>query len=133
MLKNTLKKTGLLIAVASLAACGAGERIANIGKAPDLTPIKDVKAPPAQRSISLPMPDTRVQRPNANSLWRTGAKAFFKDQRASKIGDILTVNIAIADNAQIGNTSTRARTTAARRWPAKLPWPRASYPKCSLW
>ncbi|MCK0070471.1 flagellar basal body L-ring protein FlgH [Kordiimonas laminariae] len=111
MLKNTLKKTGLLIAVTSLAACGAGDRIANIGKAPDLTPIKDVKAPPAQRSISLPMPDTRATRPNANSLWRTGAKAFFKDQRASKIGDILTVNIAIQDNAQIGNTSTRGRTT----------------------
>ncbi|UTW57611.1 flagellar basal body L-ring protein FlgH [Kordiimonas sp. SCSIO 12603] len=111
MLKNTLKKTGLLIAVISLAACSAGERIANIGKAPDLTPIKDIKAPPAQRSISLPMPDTRTTRPNANSLWRTGAKAFFKDQRASNIGDILTVNIAIADNAQIGNTTTRARTT----------------------
>ncbi len=112
MLKSAIKTTGLVIAVASLAACGAGERIANIGKAPELTPIKDIKAPLAQRSISLPMPDSKITKPNANSLWRTGAKAFFKDQRAAKIGDILTVNIAIADNAQIGNTSARARTTA---------------------
>lgn len=107
-----VKKIGLGLLLASLAACGAAERISDIGKAPELTPIKDVKAPAAQRSISLPMPNTRPAKYQANSLWRTGARAFFKDQRASKIGDILTVNIAISDSAKIGNTSSRARTTA---------------------
>ena len=96
----------------ALTACGSAERIANIGKEPTLTPIKDVKAPLTQRSISLPMPSNEPSRHQANSLWRTGARAFFKDQRAGRIGDILTVNIAISDNAQIGNTTTRARTTA---------------------
>lgn len=108
LVKNLLAGTALL----GLAACGSMDRISNIGKAPELTPIKDVKAPLAQRSISLPMPTTEPSRHQANSLWRTGARAFFKDQRAARVGDILTVNIAISDNAQIGNTTTRARTTA---------------------
>ncbi|MEQ1782479.1 MAG: flagellar basal body L-ring protein FlgH, partial [Hyphomonadaceae bacterium] len=47
-----------------------------------------------------------------NSLWRTGARSFFNDQRASKIGDILTVNIEIADSAQLKNTSARSRTSS---------------------
>ncbi|NVJ97554.1 MAG: flagellar basal body L-ring protein FlgH [Alphaproteobacteria bacterium] len=112
MFKNVLRKTALAVTLASLAACGAADRISNIGKAPDLTPIKDVKAPVAQRSISLPMPDNQPSKFQANSLWRTGARAFFKDQRAGNIGDILTVNIDISDSAQIGNSTARSRSTA---------------------
>ena len=112
MFKQIVKKSILLGAVMSLAACGAADRISNIGKEPDLTPIKDVKAPVAQRSISLPMPNNAPDKYQPNSLWRTGARAFFKDQRASNIGDILTVNIDISDSAQIGNSTARSRTTA---------------------
>ena len=112
MMTQTLKKISLCGLLFTLAACGAAERISDIGKAPDLTPIKDIKAPPAQRSISLPMPTDELKRYRPNSLWRTGARAFFKDQRAARVGDILTVNIDISDSAQIGNTTSRARTTA---------------------
>ncbi len=107
-----IKNLTLGTVMIALAACGSIERIGNIGKPPELTPIKDIKAPLTQRSISLPMPDNTPSRHEANSLWRTGARAFFKDQRAARVGDIVTVNIAISDNAQIGNTTTRARTTA---------------------
>ena len=112
MITKILKRATVCVLLGSLAACGAAQRIADIGKAPDLTPIKDVKAPVAQRSISLPMPNNEPQRYKPNSLWRTGARAFFKDQRASRVGDILTVNIDISDSAQIGNATSRARTTA---------------------
>jgi len=112
MLKSILRKSALCVLLGSLAACGAAQRITDIGKAPELTPIKDIKAPVAERSISYPMPSNTPARYKPNSLWRTGARAFFKDQRASKIGDILTVNIDISDSAQIGNTTNRARTTA---------------------
>jgi len=112
MFVTTMKKAGLAVMLMSLAACGAADRISNIGKAPDMTPIKDIKAPATQRSISLPMPENKPTKYQPNSLWRTGARAFFKDQRASNVGDILTVHINIADNAKIGNSTSRSRSTA---------------------
>jgi flagellar L-ring protein precursor FlgH len=48
----------------------------------------------------------------SNSLWRTGARTFFSDQRAAKVGDILTVLITIDDNANITNDTTRERKTS---------------------
>lgn len=47
--------------------------------------------------------------PRPSSLWRAGSRSFFNDQRASRVGDILTVQIEIDDSAQVSNTSNRAR------------------------
>ena len=58
----------------------------------------------------MPVPE-KIE-PHPNSLWRPGARAFFKDQRASQIGDILTVVISINDKASLSNTSDRTRTTS---------------------
>jgi flagellar L-ring protein precursor FlgH len=44
-----------------------------------------------------------------NSLWRAGSRTFFNDQRASRIGDILTVRIDIDDSGQLRNSSSRSR------------------------
>ena len=103
--------TLMIVLAASLTACGAASRIRSIGQAPDLTPIQNVAAPARQRSISLPMPEPQVVQSQPNSLWRTGARAFFKDQRAAQVGDILTILIDIQDQASVDNTTTRSRTS----------------------
>jgi flagellar L-ring protein precursor FlgH len=46
----------------------------------------------------------------ANSLWRNGSRAFFKDQRAHQVGDILTVTVNFTDKANIANETQRSRT-----------------------
>ena len=55
----------------------------------------------------MPTPEPAVYQPN--SLWRTGSRAFFRDQRARQVGDILTVVVKISDSAAIDNTTARSR------------------------
>ena len=50
--------------------------------------------------------------PRSNSLWRSGSRTFFAGQRASRVGDLLTVLITIDDNANITNDTTRERKSS---------------------
>ena len=58
------------------------------------------------------MPPVQASIHQANSLWRVGARSFFRDQRAAAVGDILTVTIAIEDKAQVDNSTTRTRNSS---------------------
>jgi len=98
-----------LAALLVLPACSAAQRLADVGSAPGMSPIEKVAAPQRQRSISVPIPQRDTAKFEPNSLWRTGARAFFKDQRAARVGDLLTVSINIQDSAQIGNNTARSR------------------------
>lgn len=94
----------------ALSACGIPERLDMIGRTPPLTPIENPVAAPGYQPISLPMPTLEPSAgAGANSLWRSGARAFFKDQRAREIGDVLTVRVTMADRAELSNESTRTR------------------------
>jgi len=42
-------------------------------------------------------------------LWRNGSRAFFKDQRAHQVGDILTVKVKFTDKATLENETSRSR------------------------
>jgi flagellar L-ring protein FlgH len=78
---------------------------------PQLSPISNPATVAGSQRISMPLPAPSNETAGANSLWRSGAKSFFGDQRASQIGDILTVNIEIADSAQVNNSTQRSRST----------------------
>jgi len=101
--------TGAGLAAIMLDGCaGIDQAIAP----PQLTPISNPATLAGSQRVSMPLPPVMSEPAAANSLWRAGAKSFFDDQRASKIGDILTVNIEIADSAQVSNTSQRSRTSS---------------------
>ena len=104
---RVLAFTGLAVA---LTGCNAVTRLATVGAEPPLTQIENPVARPDYRPVSMPMPAPQPVERNANSLWRTGARAFFKDQRAATVGDILTVVVDLDDEATINNSTTRART-----------------------
>lgn len=104
---RALTLVGLALA---LSGCNALSRIATVGAEPPLTQIENPVHRPDYRPVSMPMPAPQPVERNANSLWRTGARAFFKDQRAGNVGDILTVVVDLEDEATINNSTTRART-----------------------
>nr|WP_321482552.1 flagellar basal body L-ring protein FlgH [uncultured Cohaesibacter sp.] len=94
----------------ALSACGAGERLKNIGKAPALAAIDNPTTQKGYKPVQMPMPTVEPAAYSPNSLWQTGSRKFFKDQRANKVGDILTVEVSITDSAKIDNKTSRSRS-----------------------
>lgn len=108
----------LLITAALVASCGSVGKLKMVGKAPKLSVPEVTPSPPLQASLGRQGSADRAgvgeKAPNpaapSASLFRTGAGAFFRDQRAGRVGDILTVRIKIDDRADFGNTTSRSRT-----------------------
>jgi flagellar L-ring protein precursor FlgH len=101
----------LLLATAtmSLAACNAFDRLNDVGSNPKLSTIEDPTHSAGYVPVKMPMPPPSLALQQPNSLWQTGARAFFRDQRASRVGDILTVVVTINDQAQLQNETKRSR------------------------
>jgi flagellar L-ring protein precursor FlgH len=92
-----------------LSGCAAFDRLKNIGEPPALAAVDNPTAKPGYKPVQMPMPAAQPASYNPNSLWRNGSRAFFKDQRAHQVGDILTVKVNITDKANIANGTKRSR------------------------
>jgi flagellar L-ring protein FlgH len=100
----------LLSMTTALGGCNVPQRLSEIGREPELAPIANPTQQSGYMPVSLPMPTVPMPENNPNSLWRAGAKAFFKDIRAKDVGDILTVRLSLDDSAKMENTTSRKRT-----------------------
>ena len=110
MSPKRLRAAALAMTALPLAACGNMiDRIAEAGKEPSFSAIENPNAQPGYQPVSMPMPKPMTEVRQANSLWRQGSRAFFADQRAGKVGDILTVAIDISDEAKLNNKTTQSR------------------------
>ena len=97
----------LSLLVLPLSACST---VKEVVRGPELAPIGYPSALIPRDQAVLAAHDPMLQPASANSLWRAGARAFFIDQRANRVGDILTVQIDIDDSAKTSNTSTTNRS-----------------------
>ncbi len=111
IIQKTTKLGLVLLTCSALSACSAADRIANIGEAPEMSNIVNQTTERGYQPVSLPMPTPKNVKPQKNSLWAADRTTFFKDQRASDIGDIITVMIDIDDEAELDNESSRSRTS----------------------
>jgi flagellar L-ring protein precursor FlgH len=109
---NTLKLLSAIAALSLLAGCSTLDKLARTNEAPTLTAIENPTAQPGYREVNMPMPEVVAASYQPNSLFSNEARGFFKDQRAHRIGDILTVIVTIDDSAQISNATTRKRNAS---------------------
>jgi flagellar L-ring protein FlgH len=107
---NFLKLLSTIAAVSLLAGCASVDQLSRVGQAPKLSAIENPTAQPGYRAVNMPMPEIVAASYQPNSLFSNEARGFFKDQRAHRIGDILTVVVTIDDNAQISNATARKRS-----------------------
>jgi flagellar L-ring protein precursor FlgH len=94
----------------ALAGCGSLTRLSEIGRPPAMSPSADPTKAPDYRPMTMPMPTAQIATPQIGALWRSGSRAFFKDQRAAQVGDILTVLVNITDTADLTNNTTATRS-----------------------
>lgn len=98
-----------VVAALTIGACSTAPR--DFAREPHLTPLGSGMI--ADRIDTLQ--DVRQSRnPHAvNSTWRDNSADFFRDARAGRIGDVITVKIAMKDKASLDNTSNRSRDSSS--------------------
>lgn len=99
----------LLLAAVSLSACGAAERLSRLGNGPEMAGIENPTSDPRWRPVTMPMPNPSDPPLQNNSLWRQGSRTFLRDQRAASVGDLVTILVSIADDAELENSTRRGR------------------------
>ena len=108
MRNSFLKISAVLLMGTALPSCSAVDRLKNIGEAPKLSAVGNPAGTQIVAEILRPQPITHID----NSLWQPGAQSFFHDPRAMHIGDVITVNVSVADTAKLQNTTSRSRTNS---------------------
>jgi len=104
----TVRNVALLALTTALMGCGSYDRMADLAHGgPRLAGMTN----PAPQ-VSVPMPQPPAEPRGRASLWQPGARSFFHDPRASRVGDIITVNVAVADTAKLSNSTARSRTNS---------------------
>ena len=110
--RNGLNKVLISAAACALmTGCATADRLSKVGEAPAMSSISNPVTQDGYQPVSLPMPAPQKVLREKNSLWQSDRVTFFKDQRASNIGDVITVLINIKDEAELDNTTQRTRTS----------------------
>jgi flagellar L-ring protein FlgH len=107
-------KFRLALAALALLAAGGCARFDHLGRPPTLNPVGEAEESktltPTDLVGRLPTATPPVALPSQpGSLWQTGSQNFFNDNRASRVGDILTVLISMDENATFKNQTDRDR------------------------
>lgn len=103
----------VLIPALALLTIGGCARLSQVGKEPQISQIENPATQYEQRLVTVPLPEPTSFVREPGSLWTGGTqRSFFRDQRARDVGDILTVVVAIDDEAELENETSRTRTTA---------------------
>jgi flagellar L-ring protein precursor FlgH len=111
MLKNHQKMYALSFGACLLLNGCLAEKMSEIGDGPKISQIQNPTMAKGYAPVSMPMPAPTQPEHHINSLWQIGSKAFFKDQRAGRIGDIVTVSVLIDNKESTNFTPSMSKET----------------------
>ncbi len=96
---------GLILLTSMLGGCF--QTLEEVNRAPPLSPVGTGIVPDNTVLGHMPVtPPTYVTRA---SLWQDGAADLYKDARASRVGDLITVKISMNDQAVFNNSTNVSR------------------------
>lgn len=106
-----------LFAASLLLGCAACDTLDHIQKPPSLSSPGTIGSVPATDQLAPALlaaqpPQTLMVSATQGSLWRAGAKTFFRDPRARGVGDLLTVEVLIQEQAEINNQTNLERDSS---------------------
>jgi flagellar L-ring protein precursor FlgH len=93
----------------TLSAC-ALDQLKEVGREPTLSPVGSGLVPEHLPHVQLPV--TQAAYHAGNSTWQDSGADLFRDARAFKVGDVVTVNVQIKDQASLDNTLQRSRDSS---------------------
>ena len=112
-LKPALQRSPVFLVFAlALFAGGCANEIADFNRQPALTAVGS-----GLLADRVPLPAEPAPQPTyrpGNSLWQDASADLFRDPRARKIGDVVTVKISIKDKATLDNNSKRSRDATTK-------------------
>jgi flagellar L-ring protein precursor FlgH len=104
-----MKRLAVLLALTlAVAGCKTGSH--RTAETPDLT---IVGSGISVERTAMPQSFTSPEKRTFHSLWSQNNQGLFRDLRARKVGDVVTVILDIDDKAQFDNESGRSRQGAA--------------------
>ncbi len=111
-MRRTRPPLAALTLLLALSGCNTLSRLSEIGRPPALAPTEDPTRAPGWHPVTMPMPAPQPVPSEAELLWRPGSRAFFKDQRAARVGDLVTILVSMNDQATLKNATTATRNGA---------------------
>ncbi len=110
MPSNRIKWVAPVIASLSLLLTACADKLAEVGREPTMSPVGSGLAPGHTAHVDLPV--TPVAYHSGNSTWQDSGADLFRDARALKVGDVVTVKIQVNDKASLDNGSSRSRDSS---------------------
>ena len=108
---NTRTVASALTALATLVG-GCSKGPSELARQPELTPLgSGLKERQISEPIPMEPPAVSMVRPGFSS-WSDAGADLFRDARAMRVGDVITVKISIKDRANIDSSSTRSRDSS---------------------
>jgi flagellar L-ring protein FlgH len=106
-----MKRLAVLVVLPlGLGACTMAQRLSEVGGPPRMAPMEDPTKQPGYHPLTMPTTPPSPPPPETASLWVPGSRTFL-DQRASKVGDLITIVVNMNDAANWQNNSTGTRTS----------------------